>query len=155
MYMTKLQLINDGGDLLFGYLSAATFTAQNSDDEGSFPWPEYTRRPWEPTQERLAEIIDRYFLLRAVHECEQFMGYLNSLLLHDFNHEGAVVTLDHAAKQEALGDLDRAGADFWFTRNGHGVGFWDGDWENGDALTALAKSFGDLDTLIYRGKLTY
>lgn len=25
-------------------------------------------------------------------------------------------------------DLLRAGHDFWLTRNGHGAGFWDGDW---------------------------
>ena len=28
--------------------------------------------------------------------------------------------------------------DFWLTRNGHGAGFWDGDWPvNGEALTAI------------------
>ena len=28
--------------------------------------------------------------------------------------------------------------DFWLTRNGHGAGFWDGDWpENGDKLTGM------------------
>lgn len=28
--------------------------------------------------------------------------------------------------------------DFWLTRNGHGAGFWDGDWPiNGAALTAM------------------
>lgn len=35
--------------------------------------------------------------------------------------------------------------DFWLTRNGHGAGFWDGDWPiNGDALTELAKTFGEV-----------
>lgn len=39
-----------------------------------------------------------------------------------------------------------AGHDFWLTRNGHGAGFWDGDWpENGDALTSLSKKFGEAD----------
>ena len=38
-----------------------------------------------------------------------------------------------------------AGHNFWLTRNGHGAGFWDGDFpEHGDALTAIAKSFGEL-----------
>jgi len=37
------------------------------------------------------------------------------------------------------------GHDFWLTRKGHGAGFWDGDWPiNGDALTALAKEFGEV-----------
>lgn len=39
----------------------------------------------------------------------------------------------------------RAGHDFWLTRNGHGAGFWDGDWADpfGDKLTDAAKSFGE------------
>lgn len=39
----------------------------------------------------------------------------------------------------------RAGHDFWLTRNGHGAGFWDGDWPEpyGDKLTELAKRFGE------------
>jgi len=36
----------------------------------------------------------------------------------------------------------QAGHDFWLTRNGHGAGFWDGDWEEGDALTAISEKFG-------------
>ncbi len=34
--------------------------------------------------------------------------------------------------------------DFWLTRNGHGAGFWDGDYENGDELSEVAKSFGEV-----------
>ena len=37
----------------------------------------------------------------------------------------------------------QAGHDFWLTRNGHGAGFWDGDWSkpHGEALTAACKKF--------------
>lgn len=40
--------------------------------------------------------------------------------------------------------------DFWLTRNGHGAGFWDGDYPKaqGDALTALAHSFGECDLYV-------
>lgn len=40
----------------------------------------------------------------------------------------------------------RAGQDFWFTRNGHGCGFWDGDWpeHEGEVLTNLSKEFGEV-----------
>jgi len=35
-------------------------------------------------------------------------------------------------------DPEMGAHDFWLTRNGHGAGFWDGDWsEHGDALTAM------------------
>ena len=45
---------------------------------------------------------------------------------------------------------DNMGAhDFWLTRNGHGAGFWDGDWPiNGDALTAICKEFGEVTLYI-------
>lgn len=37
-----------------------------------------------------------------------------------------------------------AGHDFWLTRNGHGVGFWDGDWDDdvGERLTEAAHAAG-------------
>jgi hypothetical protein len=42
--------------------------------------------------------------------------------------------------------IEQAGADFWFTRQGHGVGFWDrGElYENGlgEKLSKIAKGFG-------------
>jgi len=46
-------------------------------------------------------------------------------------------------------DEARAGHDFWLTRNGHGAGFWDGDWGDfGDALSAAADKFGTVDLFI-------
>lgn len=44
-----------------------------------------------------------------------------------------------------LCDLKMAGTDFWLTRNRHGSGFWDGDWQEdvGRKLTELAHSFGE------------
>jgi len=50
-------------------------------------------------------------------------------------------------QNEALleeGTSERAGHDFWLTRNRHGAGFWDGDWPvNGDKLTEAAHAFGE------------
>jgi len=42
------------------------------------------------------------------------------------------------------------GADFWFTRCGHGAGFWDGDWQepHADRLDQLAKSFGNVELYV-------
>lgn len=56
-------------------------------------------------------------------------------------------------------DLSQAGHDFWLTRNGHGAGFWDGDWEKatGERLTKASKTFGEVhlylgdDNLIHHG----
>ncbi len=42
--------------------------------------------------------------------------------------------------------LESAARDFWLTRNGHGSGFWDGDWPaNGEALAEACKSFDPCD----------
>lgn len=43
-------------------------------------------------------------------------------------------------------DFQYAGHDFWLTRNGHGCGFWDGDWEAtaGERLTEACKKFGEV-----------
>jgi len=42
-----------------------------------------------------------------------------------------------------------AAHDFWLTRNGHGAGFWDGDWPKyqGDMFTNIAQSFGVADAM--------
>ena len=59
-------------------------------------------------------------------------------------------------------DPERAAFDFWNTRNGHGAGFWDGDWSHidptapgfddaGAQLTAIAKLFGRQETCMSQG----
>lgn len=42
-------------------------------------------------------------------------------------------------------DPAQAGRDFWLTRNGHGAGFWDGDYPDdiGERLTQAAEAFGE------------
>jgi hypothetical protein len=57
-------------------------------------------------------------------------------------------TTDHF--DDIADDYPRAGHDFWLTRNGHGAGFWDGDWpdEVGDRLTQASKAFGEYDLYV-------
>jgi len=51
----------------------------------------------------------------------------------------------------ATDNVDQAGHDFWFTRNGHGVGFWDRPEIYGEhyaeMLTTRAHEFGEADTV--------
>ena len=44
-------------------------------------------------------------------------------------------------------DDERAGHDFWLTRNHHGAGFWDGDYPEdiGDQLTVASHAYGEVD----------
>jgi hypothetical protein len=53
-----------------------------------------------------------------------------------------------------IADLDQDSAtiahDFWLTRNGHGAGFWDGDYPDpaGEELTDISKDFGTCDLYV-------
>jgi len=66
------------------------------------------------------------------------------------------VKKDCTSFKEKAGDLldglddDQVAHDFWLTRNGHGAGFWDGDYEDdvGDKLTELSKTFGEIDPYV-------
>lgn len=44
-------------------------------------------------------------------------------------------------------DIEQGAHDFWLTRNGHGCGFWDGDWPKPQAtrLTEASKKIGQVD----------
>ena len=56
--------------------------------------------------------------------------------------------LDNSEVDSAVGEygLGQVVYDFWLTRNRHGAGFWDGDYENGEVLTDIADSFGEVST---------
>jgi hypothetical protein len=48
------------------------------------------------------------------------------------------------------GTNGQAGHDLWLTRNGHGCGFWDGDWEEPAAtkLDEAAKAMGEVNLYV-------
>ena len=54
-------------------------------------------------------------------------------------------------------ETERAGHDFWLTRNGHGAGFWDGAWPEPYAttLTNAAHAFGSFDLYVGDDGLIY
>lgn len=54
-------------------------------------------------------------------------------------------------------DPERAGHDFWLTRNRHGAGFWDGDWphEVGRRLTDASHAYGGVDLYVGDDGLIY
>jgi len=47
-------------------------------------------------------------------------------------------------------DESSAGHDFWLTRNGHGCGFWDGDYPEAQAkiLTDASKRYGEVNLYV-------
>ena len=74
--------------------------------------------------ELAAEAIERF---KA--DCALFQSDNEALLEQASNHHS----------------MAHQGHDFWLTRNGHGAGFWDGDYpkELGEALTKASKVFGE------------
>jgi len=71
------------------------------------------------------EDLDHEFVQQAQKDCEEFMEKAEAFLT-----------------EEEL-DASQIGHDFWLTRNHHGAGFWDGDYEYGDKLTKIAHEFGE------------
>jgi hypothetical protein len=89
--------------------------------------------------------------------------------LEDFDYDTLVEMATEAEKwrysqkvSDALKDLEGftegdVGHDFWLTRNGHGAGFWDGDWPEPEAsiLDRAATSVGEMQLYIGDDGLIY
>lgn len=81
--------------------------------------PGTTRETWNPeTQSSLPgdvgfQDLAPETLASIIADCERFQKAHAKLLAKAYNRPGY--------------DEERAGRDFWYTRNGHGVGFWDRD----------------------------
>jgi hypothetical protein len=120
--------LNDLDQFTRAYLEAALWTStdETNPDQGGEPLDDnYEIEDIEP--DTLAEMMA---------DCAKFQAD-NAALINDDNV--AVVALaDHSCDA-------RAGHDFWLTRNGHGAGFWDGDWNEPAAtkLTDAASAFGE------------
>lgn len=85
---------------------------------------------------------------------EQFFGaYVEAALWSSTDDDGTPLDRDFTAADIDAATLasmrwpgaERAGHDFWLTRNRHGAGFWDrGLGALGDRLTDAAHAFGEV-----------
>lgn len=81
---------------------------------------------------------------------------LSPELLHQSRDDCASFWAQAKCLIDTSSERIRAGRDFWLTRNGHGAGFWDGNWpEHGDELTALAEQFKSVDLFVGDDGLVY
>lgn len=73
---------------------------------------------------------------QVIEDCEEFSSLYESLIDGDDKH---------------------AGHDFWLTREGHGAGFWDGDWEEPAAtvLTKASETYGSFDIYVGNDGVIY
>ena len=144
-------------DFVQGYLEAAFFTDTNE---------MYDRDEWdsEEAQEDIAEgrcsgtipkdagyaDMTEATLVEVMNDCKAFEEYAADLLAIAYGDDG------HPNRGY---DEKQAGRDFWYTRNGHGVGFWDReelkDDGLGDRLSKRARKQGNVDTFWQDGKVHF
>jgi hypothetical protein len=117
---------NDLDAFTQGYIEAMFFTDASDPDDG------------ELAHATFAELAPKT-LAKIVNDCSRFQNE-NRADLDEGLDNGRINGYDEQS----------AGRDFWYTRNGHGVGFWDrklGD--IGDVLSNIARKWGSVD--LYRG----
>lgn len=109
------------------YLEAAFFSSTFEDEDGQTRYLD-EEFDWSDISEETLESM--------VKDCELFQDYYTEFLQSE-----------NLKKDLSIDVKEMAGHDFWLTRNGHGAGFWDGDWVDpiGDYLTQASKSFGEYD----------
>lgn len=91
-------------------------------------------------------------LARIIADCAEFEAKAADLLSQAYGNTFPARTIGDGSLPDSHRpawdyDAAAAGRDFWYTRNGHGVGFWDRDLPGdlGDKLTEIAESFGGAD----------
>jgi hypothetical protein len=120
-----------------GYIEAMFFTNTGSGDD-------------EELEHATVADLAPETLEKIKADCAKFLGYCDGPAL-----AGAPWSnrdkIERCGLKSASCDLAHAGRDFWFTSNGHGVGFWDGNWPKPYAseLDKAARSFRGVDP--YRG----
>lgn len=81
--------------------------------------------------------FDNAALAKALHDCRYFIQLLEKTGLYE--------------KALEYQDDDNIAHDFWLTRNGHGAGFWDGDYGDigGDLTKVVQDYFGECYIFIH------
>lgn len=129
--MLNLELV------LKGYVDAALWsTYDESDDNGGDPMDK--NYGFEDVELSTLEVMRE--------DCRKFITANESDLIEEnflgHCHEGTFE--------------EYVGHDFWLTRNGHGCGFWDGDWvkEVGERLTKHCK-YKEFYLFVNDGKISH
>jgi hypothetical protein len=130
----KASLLNDYPDLTIetselnddffaAYVQAALFCSGDDETESFI-----SRYQQEDIHPDTLEIM--------MNDCKKFIDLKGHLII------------DENCKRENC--WSQAGHDFWLTRNHHGAGFWDGDWEKaiGDELTKTSHCFTGCDLYV-------
>lgn len=116
-------------EFLLGYITCALWSSTGTADDCEHLDEKYDSDDLAPEARKAME-----------RDCEKFIAE-NETALGDY----AEIIGSHPEYTES----EKAGHDFWLTRNGHGAGFWDrGIGETGDKLTKASESFGGVDLYV-------
>lgn len=103
----------------------------------------YLEAAWFTEEDRLKEEATESGLDPDQHDFEWSQEALETAKkdCDAFRTDRTVELLDEAGAK----DDEQNGHDFWYTRNHHGVGFWDRGYEDeyADALTNISQAFGE------------
>lgn len=114
------------------YQDAALFTSNIEDGPEENPGP------------RQGQPFDRYF--SRLHFTPQAAAIMRAHCLSFYSQMYFYIDKEKPEGAALGGRVSQAGQDFWLTSNGHGSGFWDGDWPTyGDLLSRLAKKYPGLN----------
>lgn len=98
--------------------------------------------------------ISKEALVKIIADCEKFQGENIDDIMTIPDWYGAA---DSSGMDHYTG-LECAGHDFFFTRNGHGVGFWEREYltkDQQDRLTKNSHEFGEMDAYVGDDGLIY
>jgi hypothetical protein len=112
------------------YIEAALWSStDNADDQGGEPLD----KNYEPDD------LSDEARVKIAADCKAF-----------YEAHEADINSDAAKVREGYSAAERAGHDFWLNRNGHGCGFWDGDWAEPVAsrLDAASSEAGSCDIYV-------
>ena len=116
-------------EFILGYTTCALWSSHGDIDSCEYLDEKYDGSDIAPVSRKTME-----------GDCAEFIAN-NEALLDDYS-EALGSNAEYSASE-------KAGHDFWLTRNGHGAGFWDrGIGETGDKLTKASEGFGEVDLYI-------
>jgi hypothetical protein len=118
----KIQMTEVNDDFVNGYMTAALWITNDDEDT--------------PLDSNFCiDDIDADTKAEMIEDCRKFLEKCGHLIVEE-----------NCTGNSDCSVMAYAGHDFWLTRNGHGCGFWDGDWADSveEVLTEAAKEFGEV-----------
>jgi len=149
-------------EILKGYLMAALWTEEERLNDEYESENTYVEEDDDDDDEEETE-IDRLVKMQNNLNNKSFSGFIeddievNSKIQAYLDIRNFILEAGGAAVAEAIDDngTEQLGHDIWLTRNGHGAGFMDRDYDNVVDLERAAKKLKEVDMYIGDDNMLY